>query len=89
MPASAEAFALSLLRFPFPGADVDALLAQNRTIYDLAVGVGGTRYVIGAVPGMTRADWRAHFGDDWLRFLAAKRWYDPDGVLTPGQGIFG
>ena len=38
---------------------------------------------------MTRADWRVHFGDDWLRFLAAKRWYDPDGALTPGQGIFG
>jgi cytokinin dehydrogenase len=89
VPASAEAFALSLLRFPFPGADVDALLAQNRTIHDLAVGLGGKRYVIGAVPGMTRADWRVHFGDDWLRFAAAKRWYDPDGVLTPGQGIFG
>ncbi len=88
VPSSAEVFALSLLRFPFPGADVDGLLAQNRAIHDLAVGLGGKRYVIGAVPDMTTADWRSHFGRRWLRFALAKLAYDPAGVLTPGQGIF-
>ena len=88
VPRSPRAFQLTLLRFPFPGTDVDGLLAQNRALHDLAVGLGGTRYIIGAVPGLTRADWAAHYGPDWWRLKAAKHWYDPHGVLTPGQGIF-
>jgi cytokinin dehydrogenase len=40
------------------------------------------------VPDLTRDDWRAHYGHDWWRFKAAKLWYDPNNVLTPGQGIF-
>ncbi len=57
------AFALSLLRFPFPGpVDVAGLLAQNRAFFDQAVAVGGKRYIIGAIPDMSPADWQAHYG---------------------------
>ena len=89
VPDEPVAFQLNLLRFPFPGyPDVAGLLAQNRAFYDEAVASGGTRYVIGAVPDMTAADWRHHFGGRWDAFARAKRRFDPDGVLTPGQGIF-
>jgi hypothetical protein len=88
VPRSPQAFQLTLLRFPFPGADIDGLLAQNRAFHDLAVGLGGKRYIIGAVPDLTIDDWAAHYGRDWWRVKSAKLWYDPDNVLTPGQGIF-
>jgi FAD/FMN-containing dehydrogenase len=83
------AFALSLLRFPFPGpVDVAGLLAQNRAFFDQAVAVGGKRYIIGAVPNMSPADWQAHYGAVFPAFRQAKSANDPDRVLTPGQGIF-
>lgn len=82
-------FQLSLLRFPFPGhPDIPGLLTQNRAFHDQAVALGGKRAVIGAVPDMTSADWRRHYGVLWPLFEAAKEHLDPDGVLTPGQGIF-
>lgn len=76
-----------LLAFPGPGADTAAMLERNRQLYDLAVELGGKRYLIGAVPGMTRADWQRHYGGLWERVVAAKRRWDPAGILTPGQGI--
>jgi cytokinin dehydrogenase len=83
------AFQLSLLRFPFPGhPDIPGLLAQNRAFHDHALALGGKRYVIGAVPDLSTRDWRRHYGARWPRFRVAKQRYDPDGVLTPGQGIF-
>jgi hypothetical protein len=89
LPDEPVAFQLNLLRFPFPGyPDIPGLLAQNRAFYDEAVASGGTRYVIGAVPDMTESDWKRHFGARWDAFARAKRRFDPDGVLTPGQGIF-
>jgi hypothetical protein len=57
-------------------------------MYDRAVAVGGTRYSIGAIPDFTQADWRRHFGAVWDFLVAAKRRFDPDNVLTPGQGMF-
>jgi hypothetical protein len=88
-PAPREAFHLSVLRTgsPAPGV-VDAMLAGNRALYDDAVAVGGTRYIIGAIPGFTQANWRNHFGSQWDRLRLAKQRFDPDNVLTPGQGMF-
>jgi cytokinin dehydrogenase len=86
------AFQLSLLRFPFPfpgQPSNEAMLAQNRAFFDKAVELGGTRYIIGAVPNMTPADWQRHYGPVFPAFQAAKARFDPDGVLTPGQHIFG
>jgi cytokinin dehydrogenase len=63
------------------------MLDRNRRLYDEAAAVGGRRYPHGAL-AFTKADWRAHYGPMWPRFLSWKRRYDPSGVLTPGPGIF-
>ncbi|WP_405783701.1 FAD-binding protein [Streptomyces sp. NBC_00859] len=88
-PKEPTAYLCDLLRFPAPGADSQAMLEQNRRLYDKAVALGAKRYLVGAIPRMTRADWQTHFGSRWDGFVAAKRCYDPAGILTPGQGFFG
>jgi cytokinin dehydrogenase len=90
VPDARAAFHLSLLRTAAPPTpDVIAtMLAGNRTLYDRAITAGGTRYVIGAIPGFTPRDWRRHFGPTWDFLARAKQRFDPDRILTPGQGIF-
>jgi cytokinin dehydrogenase len=86
------AFQFSLLRFPFPfpgQPSNEAMLAQNRAFFDKAVELGGNRYIIGAVPNMTPADWQHHYGAVFPFFQRAKAANDPDRILTPGQHIFG
>ncbi|MFF1795175.1 FAD-binding protein [Kitasatospora sp. NPDC058263] len=87
MPDAPVGWHFDLLSFPAPGADTAAMLRRNRRLYDRAVALGGKRYLIGAVPGMTPTDWRRHYGSRWAAAVAAKRRYDPAGILTPGQGI--
>ncbi|MEO3870719.1 FAD-binding protein [Nonomuraea sp. B12E4] len=89
MPSEPVAYLFDLLRFPNPGEQgIQRMLEQNRRLYDRAVALGGKRYLVGAIPGMTAAEWRRHFGANWDRLAMAKRLYDPAGVLTPGQGFF-
>ncbi|MFG2040387.1 FAD-binding protein [Dactylosporangium sp. NPDC048998] len=92
LPATGEpvTYLFDLLRFPGPEqtGDIDRMLRQNRRLYDLGVSLGGKRYLVGAVPNMTGADWRRHFGPHWATLRAAKLRFDPDGILTPGQGFF-
>lgn len=90
LPDEPVAFAFNLLRTAPPDDPVtlDAMLTDNRALYDALVQAGGTRYSIGAIP-FSRQDWRRHFGPQRWRLLArAKRRFDPHHVLTPGQGIF-
>jgi FAD/FMN-containing dehydrogenase len=87
LPDSPVVFLLAMLRTCRTGEDAQRLTEANRRLYDQAVAVGGTHYPVGAIP-LTPADWRAHFGPGWPAFRAAKRHYDPHGVLAPGQGIF-
>lgn len=90
LPDEPVAFAFNLLRTAPPDDPVtlDAMLTDNRALYDALVQVGGTRYSIGAIP-FSRQDWRRHLGPRRWRLLArAKRRFDPHHVLTPGQGIF-
>lgn len=90
VPNEPVVYLFDLLRFPPPGdPGIARMLEQNRRYYDLAVSLGGTRYLIGAIPDMTQRDWRRQFGPEWGRLVEAKRRYDPDHVLTPGQGFFG
>ncbi|MFF2080219.1 FAD-binding protein [Kitasatospora sp. NPDC058162] len=89
LPEGRVGWHFDLLAFPAPGADVPAMLERNRRLYERAVALGGKRYLIGAVPGMTGADWQAHYGGLWERVERAKRRFDPAGILTPGQGIHG
>ncbi|HJD83098.1 FAD-binding protein [Kitasatospora aureofaciens] len=87
LPQGEVGWHFDLLAFPAPGADVAGMLERNRRLYERAVQLGGKRYLIGAVPGMTAADWQRHYGALWERVEEAKRRFDPAGILTPGQGI--
>jgi len=49
----------------------------------LGIRVGGKRYLSGWVD-FDAAAWKAHYGERWNEFVAAKRAYDPDGILNPG-----
>ena len=63
-------------------------LADNRRLYDRQVAIGGKRYPWDAVPDLTRADWKRHFGANWGFLQRSKQLYDPAGILGPGHGIF-
>ena len=49
----------------------------------LSIAMGGKRYLSGYVD-FDEEDWKEHFGPEWPFLLAAKRRYDPDGILNPG-----
>ncbi|HEY0539135.1 MAG TPA: FAD-binding protein [Actinoallomurus sp.] len=81
-------FLFTLLKTASPGAKAPAaMVADNRTLYEQVQAAGGTQYPVGTIP-TSHADWRRHFGSHWPRLQAAKRRYDPAGILAPGQGIF-
>jgi cytokinin dehydrogenase len=83
-------FLFSLLRTAAPdtGAlSASTMLAANRALYEQVRALGGYQYPIGSIP-TTPADWRAHFGAAWPLLAGARRRYDPNGILAPGQGIF-
>ncbi|MER8070421.1 FAD-binding protein [Streptomyces sp. NPDC094034] len=88
-PNDSVGYLFDLLRFPHPGEpDIAGMLEQNRRLYDKAVALGAKRYLVGAIPRMTPADWKKHFGNRYSDLCNAKRRYDPAGILTPGQGFF-
>jgi len=64
---------------------LDEMLAQLDMASELSIGFGGKRYLSGYITFDTPERWRAHFGDDaWARLCAAKKRWDPDGILAPG-----
>ena len=70
--------------------DPEYLAAQTtrtRAMYEDARDIGGKLYPIGSTP-MSHDDWVAHYGAAYPLFRAAKRAYDPRGIMTPGPGIF-
>jgi FAD/FMN-containing dehydrogenase len=88
LPGAEVSFLFDVLRTAPPDpAALEAMVAANRRLYERVRAAGGTRYCIGTVP-FGHADWRAHFGERWEAFALARRELDPDGILTPGQGIF-
>jgi hypothetical protein len=68
-------------------ADILSFIALNRTLYERARDMGGTRLTSSAIP-MSQADWIRHYGPAWEPFRAAKQRYDPKNVLTPGHNMF-
>jgi cytokinin dehydrogenase len=73
-----------------PGYDADFAAnkrARNNVWFDAVRAIGGTRYPIGTMD-FTPGDWRRHYGAAWKAFQKAKEDFDPQGVLTPGPGIF-
>lgn len=90
IPDEDTVFLFSLLKTAAPdtGAlSADVMIKANRALFDQVRELGGYQYPIGSIP-TTPADWRDHFGPVWPFFAAARRRYDPRGILTPGQGIF-
>lgn len=61
-------------------------LATNARLLHECVALGGGLYPISAVPAPA-ADPRRTYRH-WERLAAAKQRFDPDRVLTPGQGLF-
>ena len=80
-------YRFQLARVPPASADLESLVAMNRTLYERARDLGGTRMTSSAIP-MTQADWIRHYGSAWKPFAAAKAYFDPNNVLTQGQGMF-
>jgi len=67
-----------------PRAYLDRALAQLDMASELSIVYGGKRYLSGYITFDTAEKWAQHFGDRWPRILAAKRRFDPDGILAPG-----
>jgi FAD/FMN-containing dehydrogenase len=61
--------------------------AKARARFEAARTLGGTLYPIGSTP-MSRLDWARQYGEVLPVLLDAKRRFDPEGILTPGPGIF-
>jgi len=81
-------FRFNLLRNPPPAsADVPSLIAMNRTLYERARDMGGTRMTSSAIP-FSQADWVQHYGAAWPAFQAAKHRFDPNSILNPQAAIF-
>lgn len=88
VPDEPVIFLFDILRTapPIPGVP-EALVDLNRSIYDAAAAVGSKRYPISSIP-FDVSDWQDHYGDQWCEVQDLKEEYDPNNVLTPGQGIF-
>lgn len=74
----------------FPGYDADYAsrkIARNRTLFEQARALGGTRYPIGTLR-FDRSDWAHQYGREWIRVNVSKTFFDPRRILTPGPGIF-
>lgn len=89
IPEGDTFFLFGLLRNAIPPTPERAaeLTAANRRLFEQARVVGGYFYPVDSVP-MSPGDWRRHFGSRWPRLRAAKRAFDPDALLAPGQGVF-
>jgi cytokinin dehydrogenase len=79
-------FLFDILR-TIPHEAVDAVLAQNRSLYEENRELGGKFYTISAVP-LGQHDWVKHFQPFWGHLMSEKSKHDPDNVLGPGPGVF-
>jgi FAD/FMN-containing dehydrogenase len=89
VPEARHFYVFALLRNAVPPTPERAagLVADNRALFERATALGGKRYPFDSVP-MTKQDWQEHYQPAWGQLVSAKHIYDPDGILTPGQGIF-
>jgi cytokinin dehydrogenase len=71
-----------------PPAFLDRALAQLDMASELSIHYGGKRYLSGYITFDTAEKWAQHFGDRWPQILAAKKKFDPDGILSPGFIVY-
>jgi hypothetical protein len=86
VPDEETFFLFDILR-TIPHEAVDAVLAENRRLYERSRDLGGKFYTITAVE-MGPRDWRQHFRPFWGGLVSEKSRRDPDNVLGPGPGVF-
>ena len=67
-----------------PAEFIEEAKAGLDLVSELSIGYGGKRYLSGYITFKTVEQWRAHFGDVWPAVCAAKRKFDPRGILNPG-----
>ncbi|MEO8276985.1 MAG: FAD-binding protein [Thermoanaerobaculia bacterium] len=67
-----------------PQEKLDEMLTQLDMASELSIAYGGKRYLSGFITFDTPERWAAHFGDQWPRLCAAKKRWDPAGILAPG-----
>jgi hypothetical protein len=89
VPTEEVIFLFAILRTAAPPEDVvvSQMLSDNRRLFERDRDLGGYQYPVGAIP-FDSQDWQQHFRPVWGKLVSAKRRYDPDNLLTPGQGIF-
>jgi cytokinin dehydrogenase len=88
LPDEDVVFLFALLKTASPDAvGAGAMVEANRVLYRRARALGATHYPVGTIL-TTHEDWQEHYGPEWPRFTAAKRRYDPAGILAPGQAVF-
>lgn len=88
VPNEPVAFLFDILRnAPQDSTTIANLLDSNRKLFEQNRNQGGYRYPIGSIP-ISQNDWVQHFGSRWSKLVSMKRQYDPNNILTPGQGIF-
>jgi hypothetical protein len=79
-------FLFDILR-TIPHEAVDAVLAENRRLYEESRDLGGKFYTISAVQ-LEPHDWQEHFRPFWGHLVSEKSKHDPGNVLGPGPGVF-
>lgn len=67
-----------------PQEFLDRALANLDMSSELSIHYGGKRYLSGYITFDTPEKWAAHYGDQWERVKAAKKEFDPDGILGAG-----
>jgi FAD/FMN-containing dehydrogenase len=67
-----------------PEEKLDDMLTQLDMASELSIAYGGKRYLSGFITFDTAERWAAHYGDRWPRLCAAKKRWDPDGILGSG-----
>ena len=67
-----------------PARFLDRALSQLDMASELSIHYGGKRYLSGYVTFQGAERWAQHFGDRWPMIQAAKKKFDPDGIMAPG-----
>ncbi|XP_020093512.1 cytokinin dehydrogenase 3-like [Ananas comosus] len=78
-------YVVGVLRSASPGS-VHEIVRGHRRIAEAAGELVGAKQYLAHQP--SPAKWRGHFGRRWDRFADRKSRFDPNCILSPGQGIF-
>jgi cytokinin dehydrogenase len=65
-----------------PKAFINEVLPRMNMASQASSMMGGKRYLSGWI-NFDHAAWKAHYGDQWAVVTAAKRKFDPQGILNP------